>query len=107
MEEKVKNTGLTKEQADTLLTALEKEAGATFKDRDLAGRIIGMTTAMKQVETAGEIVASATHLIVNGNVNEGFKFYGPFDSEEDAFKFAENQFHLTKRWSIVELQKPV
>lgn len=45
------------------------------------------------------------YMIMYGNVVDGMKFIGPFDSDEDAFGYAEMELTL-EDWWITQLQSP-
>lgn len=44
-------------------------------------------------------------IVISGNVFEGFKFYGPFDSFEDACDFGEGTSE--HEWYVAYLEDPI
>lgn len=46
------------------------------------------------------------HIIVVGNPVEGYEFYGPFESPEDAIRYADNNLDYGDHWEIAKLKAP-
>lgn len=45
------------------------------------------------------------HLLVVGNPIDGFGFHGPFETEEEAVEYGENN-NWDDNWNVAELQAP-
>jgi len=43
-------------------------------------------------------------IVITGNIMDGMKFYGPFESFDNAFEYAEAK--ILDAWFITELTKP-
>lgn len=43
------------------------------------------------------------HIIVTGNPVDGFEFFGPFKTGEDAIIFGNTDPHLTDEWWVAKL----
>ena len=46
------------------------------------------------------------HIIIVGNPVEGYEFYGPFESPNDAIKFHDEELGYTDHWKIAKLNAP-
>lgn len=47
------------------------------------------------------------HLIVVGNPVDGYEFYGPFESPDDAIRYADNNLDYGDHWEITKLIDPL
>ena len=46
------------------------------------------------------------HILVVGNPVEGYEFYGPFESPEDAIRFHDEELGYGDHWEIAKLNAP-
>lgn len=46
------------------------------------------------------------HIIVVGNPVDGYEFYGPFDTSDDALRFHDSELDYGDHWEITQLKSP-
>jgi hypothetical protein len=63
----------------------------------------GMTGNDRQKTTKGD---KMKYIILSGNPVEGYEFYGPFDTQESALKYADNNLDYGREWCFANLIAP-
>jgi hypothetical protein len=48
----------------------------------------------------------AQHIIIDGNPVDGYQFYGPFDSKDEACTYADENLDYGREWCIAKLVNP-
>ena len=46
------------------------------------------------------------YIILSGNPVEGYEFYGPFDTQESALRYADNNLDYDREWCFAHLIEP-
>lgn len=46
------------------------------------------------------------HIVMTGNIIDGFQFIGPFDDRDDAVLYAQATYEFRGDWWLAELQAP-
>jgi hypothetical protein len=48
----------------------------------------------------------AQHIIIDGNPVDGYQFYGPFESKDEACTYADENLDYGREWCIAKLVNP-